>query len=197
MNYNFGTRDHRTEARRKKLAVYHVDEGCAGFITDTNYYDADVTFPSWKGGGSKTFTYGHTSAKLKILDQTYEDYISQKDNKEMTQALYEITKEDNTKVFATKMAEKSKTLWVMEIKGTGEFVAVETSLIQEVVPYTVKVKPVGNGNACHYEAEEGKFAVGDILVLKSGDIVVVVELNTKQKLVGELKAQSKLVTVAL
>lgn len=195
MNYSFSNRDHRHHAYKNKLAVWHVDEGLVG-ISFNNPCGAGVTFPDWNGR-KRVNTYSAGSAKIKILDQFYHEYTSQKDKKEMTQALYEITKEDGSKVFATKMAEKSKTLWVMEIKGTGEFVAVETSRVQEVVPFTIKVKPVGNGNVCHYEAEENKFAVGDILVLKNGDIVVVVELDTKEKLVSELKAQAKLVTVAL
>lgn len=196
MNYSFSNRDHRHYAYKNKLAVRHIDEGCVGYISYNNHYDAEVTFPDWRGS-RRVNSYSACSIKVKILDQPYHEYTSQKDKKEMTQALYEITKEDGSKVFATKMAEKSKTLWVMEIKGTGEFVAVETSRVQEVVPFTIKVKPVGNGNVCHYEAEENKFSVGDILVLKDGDIVVVVELDTKQKMVSELKAQAKLVTVAL
>ncbi len=109
-------------------------------------------------------------------------------------ALYEITNEDGSKTFAVKVAEKSKTLWVMEIKGTGEFKAVETSLLQEVVPYTVKAKYISSGTTFHHEAEEGKFSVGDIVLLASGDIASIVEVNTKQKGVSELKARKRLVT---
>lgn len=188
--------EHRSRACDAKLAILHQN-GSLGYIERNSRYDASIVFPSWRGGGKKQYEYGEFSQAVKILTETYAQVVANKDNKEMTQALYEITKEDGSKVFATKMAEKSKTLWVMEIKGTGEFVAVETSRIQEVVPFTIKVKPVGNGNVCHYEAEENKFSVGDILVLKNGDIVAVVELDTKQKLVSELKAQAKLATVAL
>lgn len=195
-NLNYAMKEDRHTAKKEFRAVRHRD-GPLGYISLVNYYDAEVTFPDWKGNGKRTYTYGQYTTSLQILNQTYEDCVTQKDNKEMTQALYEITKEDGSKVFATKMAEKSKTLWVMEIKGTGEFVAVETSRVQEVVPFTIKVKPVGNGNVCHYEAEENKFSVGDLLVLKNGDIVAVVELDTKQKLVSELRAQAKLATVAL
>ncbi len=188
--------EHRSRACEAKLAILHQN-GSVGYIERSSRYDASIVFPNWRGVGRKQYEYGEFSQAVKILTETYAQVVANKDQKEMTQALYEITKEDGSKVFATKMAEKSKTLWVMEIKGTGEFVAVETSFIQEVVPHTIKVKFFGASSITHFEAEEGKFSVGDVLVLKSGDIVSVVELNSKQKGAPELKAQSKLATVAL
>ena len=191
LNWNW-TED-REKAHREGRAIKHRD-GHLGYIEYNFASAARVVFPDWNGK-KRAQEYDRYSPAVTILNTKFEDNFKAKEAN--MNALYEITKEDGSKVFATKMAEKSKTLWVMEIKGTGEFMAVDTANIQEVVPYTIKVKPVGIGNVCHYEAEENKFSIGDILVLKNGDIVVVVELNTKQKLMSELKAQAKLVTAAL
>lgn len=195
MDLKWNIREHRDIARKRKLAILHVD-GPVGYIKYTEYYETGVVFPDWNGK-KKENTYSNNSGLVSIVNVPYTEYVEKiKQKGETMNALYEITKEDGSKVFATKMAEKSKTLWVMEIKGSGEFVAVETTNIQEVLPYTVRVKLLGNGNPAHFEVEEGKVAVGDILVLEGGDMVSVTSLNTKQKGVPELKAVAKLVTVA-
>ena len=186
--YNWNSSDDRYLARKLKLAILHAD-GHIGYVVGNNHYDAEVRFPCL---ANRSRTYSRASQLVTILDKTYEEATAQGGATNMN-ALYEVTKEDGSKVFATKMAEKSKTLWVMEIKGTGEFVAVETTNIQEVVPYTIQVKSMSNGGeGGHYEAEEGKFAVNNILVLNNGDIVTVVRLDTKQKGVSELKATGRI-----
>jgi hypothetical protein len=187
--YDWSCREHRHLARARKLAISHAD-GHIGYIKHSEFYQAEVYFPELGSGTTRTYSQG--SSLVTILDKTYEEATAQGGATNMN-ALYEVTKEDGSKVFATKMAEKSKTLWVMEIKGTGEFVAVETTNIQEVVPYTIQVKSVSNGGeGGHYEAEEGKFAVNNILVLNNGNIVTVVRLDTKQKGVSELKATGRI-----
>lgn len=179
--------DDREKACNDGLAIKHRD-GHIGYIEYNGGWGAKVVFPDWNGK-RRTAEYDRHSPSITILDTKYKDHIKQK---EITMnALYEITKEDGTKVFATKMAEKSKTLWVMEIKGTGEFVAVDVAQIQEVVPYTIKIKDLASVSTSHHEAEEGKFAVGDLLLSKSGGLGMVVELNTKVKGSPELKVYGK------
>ena len=169
------------------LAIEHRD-GHIGYIEFNTGWGAKVVFPDWKGK-KRSADYDRHSSSITILDTKYKDHIKQKEI--IMNALYEITKEDGTKVFATKMAEKSKTLWVMEIKGTGEFVAVDVAQIQEVVPYTIRVKDIATGSTSHHEAEEGKFAVGELLLSKSGGLAMVIELNTKVKGSPELKVYGK------
>lgn len=196
MSTNFGSSSLRLTAGKQKLAVKH-QLGSVGFIRYNNRYDAEVYFPNWNNTGKpKLQTYGDTTDMVSIVEPyiSYDEYIKTSKQKEQTMSLFEVTKADGTKVFATKMAEKSKTLWVMEIKGTGEFVAVSTDSIQEVLPYTIAIRNLSGGNTNSFEVPEGKFEKGDVLVLASGDIGVVTMLNSKVKGVPELKPIAKLVS---
>ena len=183
----------RQRAKDRCLAVLH-ENGSVGKI-ERNYRDsAEVLFKNWGGRGKRIYDYTESTTKLTILDTPLEEY--QQKGQPMN-TLYEVTREDGTKQFAVKIAEKSKTLWVMEIKGTNAFEAIETSRIQEVVPYTVRVMPLGDRNPAHYEVEEGKVNVNDILLLSNGSVVTVVALDTRQKGVQELKAVAKIPTIPL
>jgi hypothetical protein len=191
---DWSVRAYREKAKNQKLAILHSN-GSVGYVTSVSAWEAHVKFPEWKGaaGGSKHECYQQGSASLTILSVTYEDYIAQGGAGQMTtQALYEVTLEEGSKKFATKIMEKNKTLWVMEIKGgDNTYVAVSTDKIVEVVPYTIKVCPVGMQQQ-HFEAPEGKFAVNDLLLLKNGVIATVLALDTKIKGAPEINAVGKI-----
>ena len=100
--------------------------------------------------------------------------------------LYEILSDGVTK-YGYKLAVNSKSEWVMETKGTGEVVAVDPSIVTEVLPYTIDVSYTGE--ALHnysYLADQGKYEVGDVLVIHgpatgSWCLVRVEKINTKSR----------------
>ena len=109
-------------------------------------------------------------SRLQFYDQeikaTWVPYEPQTEEKEetMTNKLYEITINEETK-FGTKLAVNSSGEWVMEIKGTGEVLAVKEDQCQKVVPYSVAIVFLDNkGKKFHYLADKGEFEVGDLLI---------------------------------
>lgn len=105
------------------------------------------------------------------------------------QELYEIPANelnpfDHTSKFAIKLAENSAGKWVMEIKGTGEVVAIDPSKVVKVIPYTIGIKFQPNGTIYHYRAKSGQYQVGDFCIVSSAitdgfSIVQIVEVDSK------------------
>lgn len=79
----------------------------------------------------------------------------------------------------------SKSQIVIEIKGSCEVRAFNPSDLTEVCPYTFKVQALGHrarnepAYYCHYECTEGQVAVDQVLMSKSGNLYVVVAIDTK------------------
>lgn len=102
------------------------------------------------------------------------------------QKLYEITKGDEV-LYGYKLATNSKSLYVMEILGTGEVVSVEPWQVTEVLPYTIEVSYGDNyAHTYSYTAKKGEYEVGDVLVIHgaatNGWCIVRVEaVDTKSK----------------
>lgn len=70
----------------------------------------------------------------------------------------------------------------MEIKGSGETLAVNKDQIEEVIPYSVGVKYLGGGSTFHFQAEKGTFELGDVVYSTDYDNPMIVsELDTKSK----------------
>lgn len=55
-------------------------------------------------------------------------------------------------VFGHKLAVNAQGRWVMEIKGTGNVVAVDKGIVSKVVPYTIGVRYTEGGTVYHYIA---------------------------------------------
>lgn len=84
--------------------------------------------------------------------------------KEMTKdTLYEIKRGDQT-LFGTKLAVNSQGQWVMEVKGSGEVVAVDKNTVFEVVPYTISVQYQEGGTVYEYLNEKRDLEVGDFFI---------------------------------
>lgn len=119
---------------------------------------------------------------------------------EKTEMLYEITTTEGEVVYGTKLTEASNGKWVMELKGTGAVIPVDSSMCKKVVPYTVSVKFVTgstNSKSYSYKAKEGQFSVGDILVLDDGSIARVAKLNTEAEFATKFLTGTKLVGVRI
>ena len=93
-------------------------------------------------------------------------------------ALYEVKYDDETKI-ATKLMEKSKTSWIMEIKGSGSVIVVDASSVTEIMKYTVEV--FCDGKTTHYEAVQGEFNEGDIYLTKGLQVARIVKVDSKSK----------------
>jgi hypothetical protein len=99
--------------------------------------------------------------------------------------LYEINRGD-IKSYGYKLAVNSQGQWVMEIKGSGDVIAVDKATVSEVIPYTVGVKFASNGTIYHYFNEAKDLVKGDALVMEgyagsNYQIAMVVDVDTKSK----------------
>lgn len=103
----------------------------------------------------------------------------------MQNILYEVTKEDNSIVFANFLTKNSAGLWVMQMAGSGDVFLAKESSCKEVVQYTIKVKFMFGGNTSEFVAKEGQFKAGDTFVTQGGDFAVVVGLDTKNRTVSK------------
>jgi hypothetical protein len=95
--------------------------------------------------------------------------------------LYEITA-DGKKLYGHKLATNSQGHWVIEVKGTGEVLAVDKSCVEEVLPHTIGVQFETGKMVYHYLADAGKYQVGEFYILDapSGRVIVqVTEVDTK------------------
>lgn len=81
------------------------------------------------------------------------------------------------------LAINSQGEWVMEVKGSGQIVAVAKDKVEEVLPYTIGVRFNNNGTTYHYLADKDKFTEGFYLVKDTSSsgwqIARVVDVDTK------------------
>jgi uncharacterized protein YodC (DUF2158 family) len=114
---------------------------------------------------------------------------NQKEKAMSTNTLYQFTVNVNafapTQCFGTHIGTNSQGQWIMEVKGTGQIVAINKDDVEEVLPYSIGVRYSNNGITYHYLADKDKFDVGFYLVKDASDsgwqIARVVEVDTKSK----------------
>ena len=95
--------------------------------------------------------------------------------------LYEISRGTET-LYGHKLATNSQGQWVMEIKGTGDVIAVDKATVQEVLPYTIAVQFETGKQTYSYLAEAGKYQIGEFYILDAPNgraIVQVTGVDTK------------------
>jgi hypothetical protein len=95
--------------------------------------------------------------------------------------LYEITA-DGKKLYGHKLATNSQGHWVIEVKGTGEVLAVDKSCVEEVLPHTIGVQFETGKMVYHYLADAGKYQVDEFYILDAPHgraIVQVTAVDTK------------------
>lgn len=157
--------------------AYHTRTEKVYKVVNIWSYDVDVISPNGRRSQvSKEYIVTATENQIETLwyQQTEEG------KKAMEEVLYEVPRGGKT-VFAKKLTVNSGGLWVMEAKGTGEVFTANKDDCTEVVQYTVKVKNISTGDVNSYVAEQGKFGVGDVFIMKSGSFVVVSEVDTKDR----------------
>lgn len=116
---------------------------------------------------------------------------NQKEKTMSTNTLYQFIIADNMNLapiqcFGNHIGTNSQGHWIMEVKGTGQIVAVDKSKVEEVLPYSLGIKFLnGNGTVYNYLADKGKYDLGFYLMKdKMGETVIVqvVSLDTKSKM---------------
>jgi hypothetical protein len=98
--------------------------------------------------------YGWELRYREIKNQRSKTKTQQLENKGKTmtdKTLYEINLTSGT-VFGHKLAVNSQGMWVMEVKGTGQVIAVDKETVSKVLPYTIAIKYTEGGTAYHYVA---------------------------------------------
>jgi hypothetical protein len=87
--------------------------------------------------------------------------------------------------YGHEICRNSKGQVVIEIKGSCDVRAFDPTDLTEVCPYTFKAQALGHrarnegAYTCHYECTEGQVAVDQVLMSKSGNLYVVVAIDTK------------------
>lgn len=97
----------------------------------------------------------------------------------MSNTLYRLTEGDTTTYVRRVGTDGS--LAVVKDANTGSLRAVDPRLLEEVLPYSVGIKFLGNSTTYHYLANEGQFDVGNLLLADSGTHAQVVAVNTKSR----------------
>lgn len=92
--------------------------------------------------------------------------------------------DEKKETYCTRLSTDSRGRAVVEIKGSGEIRAVEPKSLEEVLPYTVGIKFLSDGNGgqvYNYFANEGEFEVGDLLINRERSLAEVIKVNTKSR----------------
>lgn len=141
-----------------------------------------------------------TDDEHKQLDlQCAHEYDEIEQGEDTMTKLYQ-TKEKTSR-FGTLLATNSRGQYVLEMKGTTEVLAFDKELIEEVHPYTVRVRFAGSPQSQEFVSFEGYVEKGDAIVVESegsaGTLAVVVEVDTKSpKATIELRGR-KLVSIPI
>lgn len=114
----------------------------------------------------------------------FDNLQKEKEKDQDMTTIYRFT-EDEKEFFCTKLADASGGRTVVEVKGTGEVKAVETTKLEEVLPYSVGVKFLNGHNTSttyHYFDEKQTLKEGDLLLhAESHNFATVTSVNTKSR----------------
>jgi hypothetical protein len=150
-------------------------------ISKNGKYPARVTENnSW--GGYTNIVYLHNNSYSTLVTDNLILYNESENMTTETQMLYQFKTEDSSTAYGTHIGTNSKSLWLMEEKGSGRVLTIDPKDAEEVLPYTFSVKM--RGNTTHYIGEEGMVSTGDVLLYTGGDypeIATVTAVNTKNK----------------
>lgn len=141
-----------------------------------------------------TSTYEYPHHYVQVCKEDYTDK-GEKVVAAVTAGLYEIADAINgTKRIGTKLMEKSKSAWIMEIKGSGEVVVVPANDCTEIVPYTIEVQ-FSDNTTKHYYAEPGQYAKGDLFIMGVNLLFArVTKVDSKGKALGDFHPSHRIVT---
>ena len=141
-----------------------------------------------------TYVYGEYVNSTNTIGPRHPDafvHFTKDDNQKgkamNTNTLYQFSGDTTaTAYFGNHIGTNSQGQWIMEVKGTGQILAVDKKDVEEVLPYSLGIKFLnGNGVVYNYLANKGKYDLGFYLMKdKMGETVIVqvVSLDTKSKI---------------
>lgn len=125
--------------------------------------------------------------------RTWEDFVYMEDldgsdfkyrmnalfGREQEETMSKLYKKVGEEKYYTKLAKAGDGRWVMEPKGGGDPIALKESEFEEVVPYSVQLKNLGDESTHHYEATPEMVEKGDLLISDRGSLWVVLAIDCK------------------
>ena len=104
------------------------------------------------------------------------------------------TKEETPR-FGTLLATNSAGKYVIEMKGTGEVLTFDKGDVEEVKPYTVRIKFQDSSNEYDYLSRKGDVEKGDMIIVDgNGHIAKVTAVDTKSDRATKELSGRKVVT---
>lgn len=159
-----------------------------------NYLNEDgshgESYSASKGGSDSVFRLrraGDTTPLSQIINPT-----TTEGNTTMSKLFQ--TKE-STPRFGTLLATNSAGKYVIEMKGTGEVLTFDKGDVEEVKPYTVRIKFQDSSNEYDYLSRKGDVEKGDMIIVDgNGHIAKVTAVDTKSDRATKELSGRKVVT---
>lgn len=127
----------------------------------------EVTFSQYRY--EWTLSGKYVNSDNYVTQRNQNDFVLYDGEKKMTDTtkLYVFKNPNSTSdvdLYGHYLATNSQGEWVMEVKGSGQIIAVAKDKVEEVLPYTISVKFNDSGTTYSYLSEKDKFSVGFYLV---------------------------------
>lgn len=111
------------------------------------------------------YLYGdYVNSDNKVNRRSEDDFVLFDGESKMTSTNKLYTWHHDVDLYGHYLATNSQGEWVMEVKGSGQIMAVAKDRVQEVLPYTIGVQFGDSKTTYHYLADKDKFDVGFYLV---------------------------------
>jgi hypothetical protein len=180
----------KTGSTKMKVIAVYPDISGDTFI-EAEYVKSKYT--SYASCSKFTKWINDLNPNVIVYSNDYNPKIVSNFEKENKNMLY-VTKNEGEKLYGTFLAKDSEGRLVLEMKnGVDKIKAFDVSEVEEVLPYTIKVKALFGREEKHVSIKENSVKVGDLLFVYPDYFYIVKELNTKYKSAEEFKGV-KLVT---
>jgi len=145
---------------------------------------------------------GYTDHKgLRLRWRAASDFVKIEDREEGEESMSKLYQTRDGARFGTFLARNSRGEFVLEMKDTGKVEALAADLVEEVRPYTVRVRFMGDsgGGTYDYISQAGALEKGDMVALTSSGrkIVIVTAIDTKSAKATVVLRGRKLLTEEL
>ena len=118
----------------------------------------------WVGANSAYLDGKYVNSENYVTQRNQDDFVPYDGESKMTSTNKLYTWHHDVDLYGHYLATNSQGEWVMEVKGSGQIMAVAKDRVQEVLPYTIGVQFGDSKTTYHYLADKDKFDVGFYLV---------------------------------